>query len=446
MCKKLYELLEAGCQGEVIPTAQIITELDRFSVIILRGAGAFGSALGKWLISFEQLVPKLVYRDQKANELDMVNGIKVELPHSIQYDVEKTLAVHCIPGGGTIGSHITAELKRSNYTHVIDGMDLFETAVCQLDKQTGFKAKACLDTTACTWCNCKLLMNLLKQSPSCNRSRFTNDLAPQIQTFIITTRCSLKCKHCSYLLNYYPKGGLKDVEVSRVIEDVDRFFAAVDTVGFVSLIGGEAFLHPEFNKIVEHILTKQNFGMLGVTTNGVCTITDENLRVLKNDRTRLIFSHYAHALNEKQEAVFQANVEKVRRAGIYYTIGEPMWDTPAPLVWRDITEEELRPQRATCVGSFVSKIILDGKYFPCSICMNVDGLKVAETQDFVDLSQSGSAEKLRNDIIALTQMPAYQSCRYCWDSGVPLPYSGEQGTDLRYKHLLKKNDFNNIQF
>ena len=67
-------------------------------------------------------------------------------------------------------------------------------------------------------------------------------------------------------------------------------------------------------------------------------------------------------------------------------------------------------------------------------------------QDFVDLSQSGSAEKLRNDIIALTQMPAYQSCRYCWDSGVPLPYSGEQGTDLRYKHLLKKNDFNNIQF
>ena len=439
MIETLQKLVDLGCNGEYVPPEKIIAELKAYETIILRGAGNFGNALGEWMTKLDELKGKLIYWDQRAEELKNIHGITVSLPNSHEYDKSTTLVINCIPGGSSLGTHINAELKEQGFKNILYGMSLFETVICPLNNETGFDSKECLEHTSCTWCNCGLLMKLLKESLHSNRNEFEDELAYQIQTFVINTKCSLKCKHCSYLLNYYAKENKVNFPLERIKEDVDKYFDAVDTVAFVSVIGGEPFLHPHLNEIIEHILTKKNFGMIGITTSGVCQITEENLRVLKNPRTRVMFSHYAHVLSEQQEKVFQNNVEKVKNAGLSYTIGEPMWYLPAKLAKQSLSDKELQKKKTNCTQLFTSKIVMNGKIYPCSTCMNADSFNVCETAPYsIDLLVDRSKHELRRRIIELTRNQAYPFCDYCYDkdSEIKLPFSGEQGNDKRYEHLI----------
>ena len=442
MINAIQALVDQGCRGELIEPAKLLDELNKFDIIVLRGAGSFGQALGKRFIKFDGLKPKLIYWDQRAAELVSVHGIDVCIPYSSEFDKSKTLAINCIPGGSAIGGPISSELKKYGFNNVLYGMSLFETLVCPLNNKVGFNSSVCLEQTACTWCNCRLLMNLLKNSPNSNRGHFEDDLAIQVQTFVINTKCTLKCKHCSYLLNCYAEEDKINFPLERIKKDMDKFFDAVDTVAFVSLIGGEPFLHPDLNEIVEHNLTKSNFGMIGITTNGICRISKDNLRVLNNPRTRVIFSHYTHALSEQQESIFQANVKKVRSAGINYSLGEPMWYLPPSLTDQNYSHKQLLKKKAGCSSSFTSRIVMNGRYFPCSVCMNAHGLEVCDTlEDSIDLSRDMSKHELREKIIAVTRKESYVTCNYCGhrlgESSLKLPFSGEQGFDKRYDHLMK---------
>ena len=65
----------------------------------------------------------------------------------------------------------------------------------------------------------------------------------------LTTRCNLKCKNCGSLMPLYAHP--KDVELDVIIKSLDRFFACVDRVVRVNVIGGEPFLYPYLADVVD---------------------------------------------------------------------------------------------------------------------------------------------------------------------------------------------------
>ena len=315
---ELDQIISAGRKGEVIDVVHLQKLLGSYEKIVLRGAGAFGSELGKYLATVDMLQGKLLYWDIRAPELKVLHGIEVAVPYSADFLPDTTLVINCIPNGSTAGTEIQNEIEAHGYSNTLSGMGLFEAAVCDLNVDTGFGSKVCIETTSCNWCSCDLMMNLLKSSTkTSNKHLFdTPELSFQIITFVVTHKCTLECMHCGQYIPYFHEEMKQHIPFEQISSDIDTFFSAIDTVGFVSLIGGEPFTHPDLLAIIDKILEKRNFGVLGITTNGVCKIGPELLEKLKNDRIRVIFSDYTRSLDEKQKVLFAKNIQKIREYGI----------------------------------------------------------------------------------------------------------------------------------
>lgn len=70
---------------------------------------------------------------------------------------------------------------------------------------------------------------------------------PYIECFI-TTKCNIKCKHCSNLIPYIEKR--KHMPFVDLKRDLDTFLAQIDRLYRLKIHGGEVFLHPELCDII----------------------------------------------------------------------------------------------------------------------------------------------------------------------------------------------------
>ncbi len=433
----INELLELARRGENQHEAALISHLHSFSHVVLRGAGKFGSAFGGFLISIGFMTERLSYWDIRAPELGTVNGIATHLPFAQTLVPAETLIINCIPNGSLSGSVGEAEFHSRGFEHYLSGMALFEALMCSMKSETGFDAKVCIGTPFCNWCACERLPSLLlKQCRDSGLLRFEDELVLPLLTFVVNQKCTLKCTHCGQYINHYHPDDRINFPLSRILTDIDRMLEAVDAIGYVSIIGGEPFLHPDLDKIVDHILGKPNFGVIGITTNGVCDISDAFLSGLDRHRTRLIFSDYTPALNNKQKALFQRNINKVSAAGFSYTIGQPIWATPASLRKLDLPASTLAAMKAGCNSRHTCKTVQNGVYYPCSTTAGVGSHHQADyPEDWAVLDDNANAAELRSNIQKLDQVEAYASCAHCGEGGVMLPFSGEQGVGKQYIHI-----------
>ncbi len=60
-------------------------------------------------------------------------------------------------------------------------------------------------------------------------------------------------------MNEYPLNKRIDVPTDRILEDIDKFFDAMDSVGTVTVMGGEPFMHPDLSIIIRKLLEKEKF-------------------------------------------------------------------------------------------------------------------------------------------------------------------------------------------
>ena len=257
-----------------------------------------------------------------------------------------------------------------------------------------------------------------------------------LATFVISQKCTLSCSHCGQYINHYTKDEQINFPLDELKKDIDSVFAAVDGIGYVSIIGGEPFVHPDLDQVIEYILTKTNFGVIGITTNGICDISDELLVKLNNRKTRIIFSDYTAALSDNQKNLFQKNVEKVANSGISYTVGQPLWATPASLRKLNLSKDDLIEKKENCNSRITCKTIQNGVYYPCSTTAGMGSHKLADFEnDWVALDPMASADELREKMRLVDEQPYYESCDHCGESGQELALAGEQGISESYVHI-----------
>jgi hypothetical protein len=435
MQKNIEYLLEQTRRDDADFKTEILAYLLAFQHIILRGAGNFGSALGRFLLKAGVEKSKMRYWDIRADALREVNGIPVETPFTGNFDKHHTAFINCIPNGSLSEGGGRHDAHGASFVHHISGMALFEALMCKTNGASGLDAKICLDTAFCNWCACKRLPSLVQKR--CRKNHASEALVFPVATFVINQKCTLQCRHCGQYINHYRAKDRINFDFAQIKQDMDRFFEAVDAIGFVSVIGGEPFLHPQLSQIIEHIWTKPNFGVLGITTNGVCSISEHHLETLAKGPGRVIFSDYTASLDEKQKRLFNANVNKVASSGINYTVGQPLWSMPPSLSKKDYPDEVKQKMKSTCNSTSTCKTIQNGVYYPCSITTAIGALRLADYKsDKVILDETLSDADLREKIRTIDNLPFYQSCAHCGTGGGLLQKPGEQGIDARYLHIV----------
>ena len=81
----------------------------------------------------------------------------------------------------------------------------------------------------------------------------------------ITEKCSLGCKDCSNLMQYYSKP--RDSDYKTLIKSIDRFMSCVDEIYEFRVLGGDPFMNKEMHKIIKNLSSFQKVKTIAIYTN-----------------------------------------------------------------------------------------------------------------------------------------------------------------------------------
>ena len=229
----------------------------------------------------------------------------------------------------------------------------------------------------------------------------------------MTTRCDLRCKGCGSLMPMYEHP--KDVEIDLILRSLDRFFSVVDRVFRVNVIGGEPFVYPHMDRVIEYLNIKEEVASAVVPTNG--TVMPENPRLyeaLKNPKNHVRISHY-EAFDKKSGKL----LERLKKENIYHTVkqfGENtyLWYDFGGYEDRGRCADELAKQYHTCEVEWMS--LYRGNLYPCPrAAHSIDlGFQPAEGNYIEIANEEISLEELKRNLEKFVyETKFYPSCNRC---------------------------------
>ncbi len=395
---------EMAHSGDKINNREVIEFINEFNHVVIWGGSYLGRAIGKYLLRKGINIES--YWDIRSQELKEVNGIPVVQPFSSS-DKTNTLIVLCI-ANNVIITNLLRRLQIEGYGNILRGDFLYEGTICPFTKETGINAQQCSGTMECRQVYCHRLGNIVKgKSPtSVDMLHFTS------VTLIINSKCSLRCKFCTSYMNEYPPNKKVNIPFDRISKDIDHFFDVVDSVGTITVMGGEPFMHPDIARIIKKLCEKMNFGLISLATSGTFPIRQEQLEGFFDKRVNISFSNYTKSINERQKAIYHNNIELVRRSGVCYSVGlfSPEWIIPPTLYRKECSEEDMAMVRSKCINWYQIK---NGKLHPCDFATAIYSLDINNYEcDYVDLTTEESKEKRRRQIRNFISQPYYQSCAH----------------------------------
>lgn len=227
---------------------------------------------------------------------------------------------------------------------------------------------------------------------------------------MITTKCSMKCKSCANLMQYYVDAKNTDDGILLALKNLNE---NIDAISEFRIIGGEPLMNKNWAKIIDGVINQDNKREIFVYTNGTIAPKDEDLKLLKGKNVNFYITNYGK---------LSKNIDKMIESLEKYKIG--YMNKPADY-WVDcsnIKQHNRTPKenkivfKECCAKHFYT--LLNGKLYTCPFianAANLDAIPLTDA-DFVDLTNT---KDLRAKISKLVNMKNFfPACDFC--DGRPL--------------------------
>ena len=100
-------------------------------------------------------------------------------------------------------------------------------------------------------------------------------------------KCSLKCKDCANLMQYYENP--VNIDKQELIEDLEDLMVVADEVNEIRIIGGEPMMNKDFHEVSLQAASYDKVNKVVIYTNGtICPPDAKETEQLKNDK--ILFS------------------------------------------------------------------------------------------------------------------------------------------------------------
>jgi MoaA/NifB/PqqE/SkfB family radical SAM enzyme len=225
----------------------------------------------------------------------------------------------------------------------------------------------------------------------------------------VTEKCTMKCKDCSNLMQYY--GRPVHADMDNLVTSLEKFIEAIDHLADARVIGGEPFMVKELPKILNFLTKSNKVGHITIYTNGTIVPNDEVINSLKSQKIVVEITDYnEYSRNLKK----LSNVMKIN--GIKYFSHRPQnWTDSARIVQNKKNSSQLSQMfDACCVNDAIT--LLHGRIYHCPFSANIinlNAIKVSE-EEFIDLSLFNDSAKLRQHFNKwYFGRPFLESCAYC---------------------------------
>lgn len=228
--------------------------------------------------------------------------------------------------------------------------------------------------------------------------------------FCTTEFCSLKCRHCSQLIPYYPAPRTIDLEYS--LECFDRFLEVIDFITEVRVLGGEPFCNVDIHKVVEHFHNHPKIGKTVIYTNGTIIPKKQMLSDLNDGMAIVHISDYG-ASTEKIAAL----VEELKEyPGIeYFVRSYDSWMDLGDTSERDFSAKTLKEVYDSC-NQRSCKHFHNDRFYSCPRVASLHRMGLCGNEgEWVDFGSADiNAEDYRQCVKELlTNKVPYEACLRC---------------------------------
>lgn len=255
---------------------------------------------------------------------------------------------------------------------------------------------------------------------------------------IITERCSLKCRHCSNLMQYYKQP--ENCSMEDISQSIDAFCSIVDEINEFRVIGGEPFMNKEIHLIIKRLINEPKVKKVVIYTNGTLLPRKEQIDYLKDNKVLFIITDYEKLSRKLSDLI---KILQDSRISFYVQKAKGWTDCSTIIKHSRGIEEQKELFKACCAKNTAT--LSDGKLYRCPFSANTDRLLAVPEQenDYIDIikelkKKSGIIE-IKNRIKEfLLKKDFLEVCDYCSGRsfGAPEIRPGEQiDAPLEYKQL-----------
>lgn len=252
---------------------------------------------------------------------------------------------------------------------------------------------------------------------TCLRSHFNysqrNNLYIRSIDLVITEKCSLKCKDCANLMQYFSHP--KNCDTTKVIKSAKLLADICDEINEIRIIGGEPFMDRDWVEIVEEIKKISNINYIIIYTNGTIVPKEDELKCLQEDNVFVNITDYGQ-ISKNADALMQA----LDANGInYFYYQAKGWTACGSIKKRNRSLEQGKEVFARCCAKNLITFV-EGKVFRCPFVASLERLiEITEiNSDYVDLfeikdiksEKDVCKEKLKE---YLYDIDILKACDYC---------------------------------
>lgn len=181
---------------------------------------------------------------------------------------------------------------------------------------------------------------------------------------IVTEKCTLRCRDCSNLMQYYEKP--KSYPSYDLVKSLLRLHGLVERVGDLHILGGEPFLYPELTELLDGLEhARDKIGRVKVLTNGTIVPKYRVLDALYANNVFVSISDYG-----KKSWQLAPLVRALDKAGIEYEVKKIAFWQKCGYVSLEAAEPEVLADRyaGCCAKDLLT--LHDGRLFLCPFASN----------------------------------------------------------------------------
>ena len=227
----------------------------------------------------------------------------------------------------------------------------------------------------------------------------------------ITEKCSMKCKDCSNLMQYYTSP--KDSDMDMMFRNIDKLMSCIDQLDEFRVLGGDPFMNKKLFKVINKLTTYNKVNKIVIYTNARIVPKGENLESLRHKKVLLDITNYGVSSTAHDKLVDLCKKENL----LFSTTRCTIWqDCGRIMPFSNKNEKQLEHLFNNCCNSDLISL-LHGKLYRCPFSANGVNLKAIpqNKSDEVDLTDDKlSYEEIREQIKKLCYDKKYlTACSYC---------------------------------
>ncbi len=220
---------------------------------------------------------------------------------------------------------------------------------------------------------------------------------------VISEKCSLNCKDCSNLMQYYKNA--QNINYEMIKEDFEKLSKKMDHIFEVRLIGGEPFMNKDIYRIIDYFIDHKKITNLVVYTNATIPLKAELMKKFSTPKLVFSITDYGNLSKNTQKVIDVLKIENIP----YRSMPPNNWTDSAVIKDQKRTEEGMIDIFKRCCGKNLFTIMY-GKLYRCPFVSNAERLHAIPFDKKNGVSLDASLDEIINYTNEIKYIPA---CNFC---------------------------------